>query len=104
MFACVFVLYLLRNGWTDLANLLLLAPSWSRDGFQPNKFRILDRDFLEIRKNPVFRVLFERFGLNSHVKLTLTKIYFNTIKFWIGYPVFQIRNPVFHRKSGMIKK
>ena len=39
MFACLLVCmlaaYLLRNGWTDLAKLFLLAPSWSRDGFRP---------------------------------------------------------------------
>ena len=34
----------------------LLAPSWSRDGFRPKKFRIRDPDFPEIRKNPDFRV------------------------------------------------
>ena len=33
--ACLSVTYLLRNGWTDLAKLFLLAPSWSRDGFRP---------------------------------------------------------------------
>ena len=37
MFACVFAAYLLRNGWTDLAKLFLLAPSWSQDGFSPKK-------------------------------------------------------------------
>ena len=43
-------------------NFFLLAPSWSRDGFRPKKIRIRDPDFPEIRKNPVFRVLFDRFG------------------------------------------
>ena len=59
---CMLVLYLLRNGLTDLAKLFLLAPSWSRDGFRPKKFRIRDPVFLEIRKNPDFRVLFDQFG------------------------------------------
>ena len=40
LLACLLVPYLLRNGWTDLAKLFLLAPSWSRDGFRPKKFRI----------------------------------------------------------------
>ena len=48
------VAYLLRNGWTDLAKLFLLAPSWSRDGFRPKKIRIRDPVFPEIRKNPDF--------------------------------------------------
>ena len=85
MFACLrvymFVLYLLRNGWTDLSKLFLLAPSWSRDGCRPKKFRIQDPDFPEIQKHPVFRVLFDRFGWNSLVILTLTQICFNTNKF-----------------------
>ena len=51
---CMLVAYLLRNGWTDLAKLFLLAPSWSRDGFRPKKFRIRDPVFPEIRKNPNF--------------------------------------------------
>ena len=62
MFACMYVTYLLRNGWTDLANIFLLAPSWSRDGFRPKKFRIRDPDFPEIWKNPDFRVYFDQFG------------------------------------------
>ena len=45
-------------------NFFLLAPSWSGDGFRPKKFRIRDPDFPEIRKNPVFRVLFDQFGWN----------------------------------------
>ena len=44
MFVCVLVAYLLRNDWTDLAKLFLLAPSWSREGFRPKKFRIRDPD------------------------------------------------------------
>ena len=35
LFVCVLVAYLLRNSWTDLAKLFLLALSWSRDGFRP---------------------------------------------------------------------
>ena len=38
----MYVAYLLRNGWTDLAKLFFLAPSWSRDGFRAKKFRIRD--------------------------------------------------------------
>ena len=34
VFVCVFVAYLLRNGWTDLAKKNLLAPSRSRGGFR----------------------------------------------------------------------
>ena len=40
----------------------LLAPSWSRKGFRPKKFRIRDPVFPEIRKKPDFRVLFDQFG------------------------------------------
>ena len=32
-------------------NFFLLAPSWSRDGFRPKKFRIRDPVFPKIRKN-----------------------------------------------------
>ena len=62
VYVCMLAAYLLRNGWTDLAKLFLLAPSRSRDGFRSKKFRIRDPDFPEIRKNPVFRVIFDRFG------------------------------------------
>ena len=51
---CLFVAYLLRNGWTDFAKLFLLAPSWSRDGFRPKKFRIRDPVFPKIRKKTDF--------------------------------------------------
>ena len=37
LYLCTYVTYLLQNGWTDLAKLFLLAPSWSRDGFRPKK-------------------------------------------------------------------
>ena len=43
-------------------NFFLLAPSWSREGFRPKKFRIRDPVFPEIRKKPDFRVLFDQFG------------------------------------------
>ena len=43
-------------------NFFLLVPSWSRDGFRPKKIRIRDPDFLEIRKNPDFRLFFDQFG------------------------------------------
>ena len=62
-------------------NFFLLAPSWSRDGFRPKKFRIRDPDFPEIRKNPDFRVFFDQFGWKFQVILTLTQICFNTNKF-----------------------
>ena len=35
-------------------NFFLLAPSWSRDGFRPKKFRIRDPVFPEIQKKPGF--------------------------------------------------
>ena len=69
-------------------NFFLLAPSWSRDGFRPKKFRIWDPDFPEIRKNPDFRVFFDQFGWNSQVILTLTQICFNTNKFLDQVSVF----------------
>ena len=37
MFVCMLAAYLLRNGWTNLAKLFLLALSWSQDGFMPKK-------------------------------------------------------------------
>ena len=81
-------------------NLFLLAPYWSGDGFRLKNFRIRDPVFPEIRKNPYFRVLFDRFGWNFWVILTLNQICFYTNNFWIGYPVY--RNPVFPEKSGKI--
>ena len=42
-------------------NFFLLAPSWSRGGFRPKKFRIRDPVFPEIRKNPDFEN-FENIG------------------------------------------
>ena len=83
-------------------NLFLLAPSWSRGGFRLKNFRIRDPVFPEIRKNPYFRVLFDQFGWNFWVILTLNQICFNTNNFWIGYPVYRIQNPVFPEKSGKI--
>ena len=83
-------------------NLFLLAPYWSGDGFRLKNFRIRDPVFPEIRKNPYFRVLFDRFGWNFWVILTLNQICFYTNNFWIGYPVYRIRNPVFPEKSGKI--
>ena len=56
-------------------NFYLLAPSWSRDGFRPKKFGIRI-----LRKTPVFRVLFDQFGWNFQVILTLAQICFNTNK------------------------
>ena len=81
LYVCMLITYLLQNGWTDLAKLFLLAPSWSRDGFRPKKFRIRDPVYPEIRKNPDFRVLFDQFGWNVWVILTLNQICFNTNKF-----------------------
>ena len=75
--ACVFVCHLFGPIWL---NLFLLAPSWSQDGFRSKKFRIRDPDFPEIRKNPVFRVIFNRFGWKFQEILTLTQICFNTNK------------------------
>ena len=48
----MFADYLLQNGWTDLAKLFLLAPSWSRDGFRPKKFRIRDPVFPDKTGSP----------------------------------------------------
>ena len=62
-------------------NFFFLAPSWSRGGFRPKKIRILDPVYPEIRKNPDFRVLFDQFGWNVWVLLTLNQICFNTNKF-----------------------
>ena len=57
----MFAAYLLRNGWTDLAEIFLLAPSWANLGFRPKKFRIRDPVFPKIRKNPDFEN-FENIG------------------------------------------
>ena len=65
MYVCMYVCVSLNNSGTAgpiWLNFFLLAPSWSRDGFRPKKFRIRDPVFPEIRKNPVFRVLFDQFG------------------------------------------
>ena len=98
MFVCLLAAYLLQNGWTDLAKLFLLAPSWSQDGFRPKKFRIRHPVSPEIRKNPDFRVFFDLFGCNFQVILTLIQICFNTNKFLdrvTGFP-----DP----KSGFFRK
>ena len=91
MFACLLPISSGTAGPIWL-NFFLLAPSWSRDGFRPKKIRIQDP---EIRKNPDFRLLFDPFGWNSQVILTLTQICLTQINFWIWYPVFRIQNPVF---------
>ena len=80
-------------------NFFLLAPSWSRDGFRPKKFRIRDPDFPEIRKNPDFRVFFDQFGWNFQVILTLTQICFNTNKFLDRVSGFPDPESGFSRKN-----
>ena len=62
-------------------NFFLLAPYWSGDGFRLKNFRIRDPVFPEIRKNLYFRVLFDQFGWNFGIILTLSQICFNTNKF-----------------------
>ena len=62
MFACVFVCMLPISSGTAgpiWLNFFLLALSWSRDGFRPQKFRIRDPDYPE---NPDFWVFFDQFG------------------------------------------
>ena len=57
VFVCVSVCVCLHNSGTAgpiWLNLFLLAPSWSRDGFRPKKFRIRDPVFPEIRQKSVF--------------------------------------------------
>ena len=107
MFACMFVCLFvcsrpISSGTAGpiWLNFFLLAPSWSRDGFRPKKFRIRDPVFPEIRKNPDFRVLFDQFGWNLRVVLTLTQICFNTNKFLDRVSGFL--DPVFPDKSGQI--
>ena len=59
MYVCVSICVSLNNSGTAgpiWLNFSLLAPSWSRDGFRPKKFRIRDPNFPEIRKNPDFSV------------------------------------------------
>ena len=105
MSVCMYVCVCLHHSGTAgpiWLNLFLLAPYWSGDGFRLKNFRIRDPVFPEIRKNPYFRVLFDRFGWNFWVILTLNQICFYTNNFWIGYPVYRIRNPVFPEKSGKI--
>ena len=66
----VLVAYLRPNGWTDLAELFLLAPSWSRDGFIQKKFRIRDPVFPKIRKKLIlagnYNLFLQKFS-NFHV-------------------------------------
>ena len=101
LLVCVLVTYLLWNCWRDMAKLYFLALSWSGVSFWLTKFRIQDPVFPDIRKNPDFRVLFDQFGWNLQVILTLTKICFNTNKFLDWVFVFRIQNPVFFpEKSG----
>ena len=64
MFACLCVCsrpISSRTAGPIWLNFFLLAPSWSRDGFRPKKFRIRDPVFPEIRKNPDFEN-FENIG------------------------------------------
>ena len=105
VFVCMSVCVCLHHSGTAgpiWLNLFLLAPYWSGDGFRLKNFRIRDPVFPEIRKNLYFRVLFDQFGWNFWVILTLNQICFYTNNFWIGYPVYRIRNPVFPEKSGKI--
>ena len=65
LYVCMYVCVSLHNSGTAepiWLNFFLLAPSWSRGGFRPKKFRIRDPVFPEIRKNLYFRVLFDQFG------------------------------------------
>ena len=48
-------------------NFFLLAPSWSRDGFRPKKFRIRDPDFPKIRKNRFWREIIKYFCKNLRI-------------------------------------
>ena len=80
-------------------NFFLLAPSWSRDGFRPKKIRIRDPVLPEIRKNPDFRVLFDQFGWNSQVILTLTQICLNTNKYMDRVSIFPEPESGFSRKN-----
>ena len=84
LYVCVCVCVCLHHSGTAgpiWLNLFLLAPYWSGDGFRLKNFRIRDPVFPEIRKNPYFRVLFDQFGWNVWVILTLNQICFNTNKF-----------------------
>ena len=72
---------LLRNGQTNLAKLFFVSSILVRGWFLAKKFRIQDPVFPKIRKNQDFRVLFDQFGWNSQVILTLIQICFNTNKF-----------------------
>ena len=54
MFACLFVAYLLLNGWTIWLNFYLLAPSWSRDGFRPKKISDPGSGFSENPEKSIF--------------------------------------------------
>jgi len=102
MFACLFVCSRPISSGTAgpiWLNFFLLAPSWSRDGFRPKKFRIRDPDFPEIRKNPDFRVFFDQFGWNFQVILTLTQICLNTNKFLDRVSDFPDPESGFSRKN-----
>ena len=84
VFVCMSVCVCLHHSGTAgpiWLNLFLLAPYWSGDGFRLKNFRIRDPVFPEIRKNPDFRALFDQFGWNFWVILTLNQICFNTNKF-----------------------
>ena len=61
LYVCVLAAYLLRNGWTDLAQRFLLALSWSRGGFRPKKIWIRDLIF-EVEGQSHFQKLLEARG------------------------------------------
>ena len=65
---------------TNLAEIFLLAPSGSRDGFRSQNFRIRDPVFPKIWKNPDFRVLFDQFSGNTHLKHWFVDIFGLCIK------------------------
>ena len=48
-------------------NFFLLAPSWSRDGFRPKKFRIHYPVFPKIRKNRFWREIIKYFYKNLRI-------------------------------------
>ena len=76
MFACVFVcLWPISSGTAGpiWLNFFLLAPSWSRDGFRPKKFRIQDPVFPKIRKNRFWREILKYFCKN--VRIFMWKIF-----------------------------
>ena len=105
MFACVFVCSRPISSGTAgpiRLNFFLLAPSWSRDGFRPKKSGFGIRIFRKSGKTRFLGYYLTDLAEILRKYLPLPKYVLKQINFWIGYPIFRIRNPVFPGKIRQI--